>query len=84
MHTFVYTRTHNSHSLCCRKGSMGFGLDGDRVSSLPLVNAVVLESYSVLIHLAERAARRVQWEASTDNVGAEHFQGTWVVWFLEQ
>lgn len=63
---------------------MGFGLDGDRMSSLPLVNAVVLESYSVLIHLAERVARRAQRETSTDNVGAEHFQGPWVVWFLEQ
>ena len=63
---------------------MCFGLGGDRVSSLPLVNPLLLKSYSVLVHLAERAARRAQWEASTGNVGAERFQGTWVVWFLER
>lgn len=62
---------------------MDFGLDGGRLSSLTLVNPVVLESYSALIHLAEQAVRRAQREASTDNVDAEHFQGTWVVWFLD-
>lgn len=54
------------------------------VSSLPLISLVVLKSYSALMLLVGQAHLGAQREASTDNVGVEHFQGTWAVWFSSQ